>query len=42
VISADVAPDALALERGAQVEKAGWARRFRDKKLAARANKAKS
>ena len=29
VITADVSPDALALERGPQVEKAGWATRFR-------------
>ena len=29
VITRDVAPDALALERGAQLEKAGWAARFR-------------
>ena len=36
VITRDVAPDALALGRGQQVEKAGWAAAFRAKKLAAR------
>ena len=36
VITRDVAPNALALERGQQVEKAGWASRFRAMKLAAR------
>ena len=36
VISRDVADDALALERGPQVEKPGWAARFRAMKLAAR------
>jgi bifunctional UDP-N-acetylglucosamine pyrophosphorylase/glucosamine-1-phosphate N-acetyltransferase len=36
VITRDVAPDALALERGQQVEKSGWAARFRQMKLAAR------
>ena len=39
VITRDVAPDALALERGQQVEKEGWAARFRAEKLAARAKK---
>ncbi len=34
VITRDVASDALALERGAQVEKPGWAARFRQMKLA--------
>ena len=34
VITRDVAPDALALERGQQVEKPGWAARFREMKLA--------
>ncbi len=34
VITKDVAPDALALERGVQVEKSGWAARFRAMKLA--------
>ena len=29
VVTRDVAPDALALARGAQVEKPGWAQRFR-------------
>jgi bifunctional UDP-N-acetylglucosamine pyrophosphorylase/glucosamine-1-phosphate N-acetyltransferase len=37
VITKDVAADALALERSAQVEKPGWARRFREMKLAKRA-----
>jgi bifunctional UDP-N-acetylglucosamine pyrophosphorylase/glucosamine-1-phosphate N-acetyltransferase len=36
VITRDVAPNALALERGQQVEKEGWASRFRAMKLAAR------
>jgi bifunctional UDP-N-acetylglucosamine pyrophosphorylase/glucosamine-1-phosphate N-acetyltransferase len=34
VITRSVAPDALALERGQQVEKPGWAARFRAAKLA--------
>ena len=34
VITRDVAPDALGLERAAQVEKPGWAARFRAMKLA--------
>jgi len=34
VITKDVAPDALALERSPQVEKPGWAARFRDMKRA--------
>lgn len=34
VITKDVAPDALALERAQQVEKPGWAARFRAAKLA--------
>ena len=33
------APDALALERSAQVEKPGWAARFRAAKLAKKAKK---
>lgn len=37
VITRDVAPDALALERSAQVEKPGWAARFRERRRAARA-----
>jgi bifunctional UDP-N-acetylglucosamine pyrophosphorylase/glucosamine-1-phosphate N-acetyltransferase len=37
VITQDVAPDALALERNTQVEKPGWAARFRERKLAQRA-----
>ena len=41
VITKDVAADALALERGAQAEKPGWAARFRQRKLAERAAKAK-
>jgi bifunctional UDP-N-acetylglucosamine pyrophosphorylase/glucosamine-1-phosphate N-acetyltransferase len=36
VITKDVAPDALVLERGQQVEKLGWAAKFRAMKLAAR------
>jgi bifunctional UDP-N-acetylglucosamine pyrophosphorylase/glucosamine-1-phosphate N-acetyltransferase len=40
VISRDVAPDALALERGAQTEKPGWAAAFRKRKLAEKARKA--
>ena len=39
VLSRDVAPDALALERSAQVEKAGWAARFRAAKQAKKAKK---
>lgn len=42
VITEPVAADALALERSTQVEKPGWARRFREKKLAERAAKAKT
>jgi bifunctional UDP-N-acetylglucosamine pyrophosphorylase/glucosamine-1-phosphate N-acetyltransferase len=40
VITEDVAPDALALERADQVEKPGWAARFRKRKLAERAARA--
>lgn len=36
VITTDVAPGALALARGQQVEKPGWATAFREKKVAAR------
>jgi bifunctional UDP-N-acetylglucosamine pyrophosphorylase/glucosamine-1-phosphate N-acetyltransferase len=39
VITKDVAPDALAVERSQQVEKPGWAARFRERKLAERAAK---
>ncbi|MDP3745754.1 MAG: bifunctional UDP-N-acetylglucosamine diphosphorylase/glucosamine-1-phosphate N-acetyltransferase GlmU [Phenylobacterium sp.] len=39
VITRDVAPDALALERGPPVEKEGWAARFRAAKLAKKAKK---
>jgi bifunctional UDP-N-acetylglucosamine pyrophosphorylase/glucosamine-1-phosphate N-acetyltransferase len=39
VITRDVAPDALALERSEQVEKPGWAARFRERKRAGRAAK---
>lgn len=39
VITRDVAADALGLERAQQVEKEGWAARFRERKLAARAKK---
>jgi bifunctional UDP-N-acetylglucosamine pyrophosphorylase / glucosamine-1-phosphate N-acetyltransferase len=43
VITRDVPADALALERAPQENKPGWAKRFRDSKLAARAaKKAKS
>ena len=34
VITQDVAADALALARGTQVEKAGWAKDFRDRQKA--------
>ena len=39
VITKDVAPDALALGRGRQVEKPGWAAAFRARKLAEKAAK---
>jgi bifunctional UDP-N-acetylglucosamine pyrophosphorylase/glucosamine-1-phosphate N-acetyltransferase len=39
VIAKDVAPDALAVVRAEQVEKPGWAEKFRTKKLAAKAAK---
>lgn len=39
VVTRDVAPDALALERSGQVEKEGWAARFRAAKLAKRTKK---
>jgi bifunctional UDP-N-acetylglucosamine pyrophosphorylase / glucosamine-1-phosphate N-acetyltransferase len=39
VITRDVAPDALALERGPQAEKPGWAAAFRKRKLAEKAAK---
>jgi bifunctional UDP-N-acetylglucosamine pyrophosphorylase/glucosamine-1-phosphate N-acetyltransferase len=39
VITREVAPDALALERSGQVEKEGWAARFRAAKLAKRAKR---
>jgi bifunctional UDP-N-acetylglucosamine pyrophosphorylase/glucosamine-1-phosphate N-acetyltransferase len=42
VITKDVAADALALERGGQIEKAGWAAAFRKRKLAERAKKGKA
>jgi bifunctional UDP-N-acetylglucosamine pyrophosphorylase/glucosamine-1-phosphate N-acetyltransferase len=41
VITRDVPPDALALERGGQVDKEGWAAAFRKKKSAEKAAKAK-
>jgi bifunctional UDP-N-acetylglucosamine pyrophosphorylase/glucosamine-1-phosphate N-acetyltransferase len=41
VITKDVAADALALERGQQAQKPGWAAAFRKKKLAERAAKGK-
>jgi bifunctional UDP-N-acetylglucosamine pyrophosphorylase/glucosamine-1-phosphate N-acetyltransferase len=37
VITRDVAPDALALERSPQVDKPGWAKAFRDRKRAEKA-----
>jgi len=36
VVTQDVAADALAVNRGHQVEKPGWARLFREKKLEAK------
>jgi bifunctional UDP-N-acetylglucosamine pyrophosphorylase / glucosamine-1-phosphate N-acetyltransferase len=39
VITEDVSPDALALARGRQVEKPGWAAAFREKKLREKAGK---
>ncbi|HXV01051.1 MAG TPA: bifunctional UDP-N-acetylglucosamine diphosphorylase/glucosamine-1-phosphate N-acetyltransferase GlmU, partial [Caulobacteraceae bacterium] len=39
VITADVAADALALGRGAQVEKPGWAKTFRARKAAEKAKR---
>jgi bifunctional UDP-N-acetylglucosamine pyrophosphorylase/glucosamine-1-phosphate N-acetyltransferase len=39
VITQDVSPDALALERGGQSERPGWAAAFRKRKLAERAAK---
>jgi bifunctional UDP-N-acetylglucosamine pyrophosphorylase/glucosamine-1-phosphate N-acetyltransferase len=42
VITKDVAPDALALERSKQLESPGWAARFRERKLAERAAKGKT
>jgi bifunctional UDP-N-acetylglucosamine pyrophosphorylase/glucosamine-1-phosphate N-acetyltransferase len=36
VITRDVEADALALERGTQVEKSGWAAKFRALKRAAK------
>jgi bifunctional UDP-N-acetylglucosamine pyrophosphorylase/glucosamine-1-phosphate N-acetyltransferase len=39
VITKDVAPDALALERSKQLESPGWAARFRERKLTERAAK---
>jgi bifunctional UDP-N-acetylglucosamine pyrophosphorylase/glucosamine-1-phosphate N-acetyltransferase len=39
VITKAVSADALAVSRPAQVEKAGWAKRFREKKLAEKAAK---
>lgn len=41
VITRDVTPDALALERGGQTERPGWAAEFRKRKLAERAAKRK-
>lgn len=42
VITENVSPDALALARGRQVEKPGWAADFRGRKLAEKAAKGKS
>jgi bifunctional UDP-N-acetylglucosamine pyrophosphorylase/glucosamine-1-phosphate N-acetyltransferase len=42
VITADVPPDALALARGQQVAKPGWAARFRDRKRAEKAARGKT
>jgi len=42
VITDDVAPDALALGRGRQAEKAGWAAAFRERKRRQKAEKAKA
>ena len=42
VITRDVSADALALERGGQTERPGWAAEFRKKKLAERAAKGKT
>ena len=39
VITWDVAPGALALERGQQIEKAGWSTAFRERKAAEKASK---
>ena len=41
VITADVPPGALAFERGQQIEKAGWATAFRERKAAEKAAKGK-
>jgi bifunctional UDP-N-acetylglucosamine pyrophosphorylase/glucosamine-1-phosphate N-acetyltransferase len=37
VVTADVAPDALALGRGTQEEREGWAKRFRSAQAARKA-----
>ncbi|MGZ9035261.1 MAG: DapH/DapD/GlmU-related protein, partial [Rhodospirillales bacterium] len=42
VIASDVAADALALTRAAQAEKSGWAKAFRERKIAAKAAAAKA
>jgi bifunctional UDP-N-acetylglucosamine pyrophosphorylase/glucosamine-1-phosphate N-acetyltransferase len=42
VITRDVAPDALALERGGQTDKPGWAADFRKRKAAEKAAKGKA
>ena len=39
VITADVSPDALAVARGRQIEKQGWAKAFRDTQKAKKAGK---
>jgi bifunctional UDP-N-acetylglucosamine pyrophosphorylase/glucosamine-1-phosphate N-acetyltransferase len=42
VITEDVAPDSLAVARGKQVAKPGWAAKFRERKRAAKAARAKA
>jgi len=39
VITKDVAPDALAVARGRQMEKAGWAASFRETQAAKKSKK---
>jgi bifunctional UDP-N-acetylglucosamine pyrophosphorylase/glucosamine-1-phosphate N-acetyltransferase len=42
VITRDVAPDALAVARGQQADKPGWAKKYRDRLRAAKAAKSKT